>query len=99
MLIYFIVGKVFDRLSEREIESTLTIYNVTGLTGAHCAVNLTNSVTADDLLYGYTTPLYGYTTPGCNYAPNAFFLSVVLFVGTFLVATKLKNFKEYIYNF
>jgi hypothetical protein len=32
-------------------------------------------------------------TPGCNYVPNAFFLSVLLFLGTFLLSYHFKKFR------
>ena len=45
--------------------------------------------TADD---GVT--VLGMQTVGCHYVPNAFLMSVLLFIGTFLIAYHLKNFKS-----
>lgn len=35
----------------------------------------------------------GYQSVGCHYSPNAFLMSVLLFIGTFLIAWHLKKFK------
>jgi sodium bicarbonate transporter 10 len=35
----------------------------------------------------------GYQSVGCHYVPNAFPMSVLLFIGTFLISHTLKNFK------
>ena len=91
---YFNLGKDFYRLNNTEIESTLSIYNISKA-GAKCSIlaaNLPANLSTDMM------DLYGFTTPGCNYAPNAFFLSIVLFVGTFLIATNLKQFKEFVWS-
>lgn len=36
----------------------------------------------------------GIQSPGCHYSPNTFLASVILFVGTYLISTCLKNFKS-----
>ncbi len=35
----------------------------------------------------------GYQSVGCHYTPNAFPMSILLFIGTFLISYHLKNFK------
>lgn len=75
-------GEIFHRLNETEIEETLSIYNVTSR-GEKCWIDMADS----DISFGFTSP-------GCNYAPNAFFLSVILFFGTYIIATFLKDFKD-----
>ena len=79
------LGEVFHKLNETEIEETLSIYNVSSI-GEKCWIDLGSSLNNETY--------YGYTTPGCNYAPNAFFLSVILFFGTYIIATFLKDFKD-----
>lgn len=37
--------------------------------------------------------LTGYESVGCHYVPNAFLMSVLLFIGTFLISYHLKGFK------
>ena len=39
------------------------------------------------------TLIHGYQSVGCHYTPNAFPMSVLLFIGTFLISYHLKNFK------
>ena len=81
-------GVDYYRLNATEIEDTLNIYNVSGI-GAKCSFEFVSE--------NFTELLYGYTTPGCNYSPNAFFMSIILFIGTFLIAMYLKAFKDTIY--
>ena len=35
-----------------------------------------------------------FTWSGCEYKPNVFFMSCLLFIGTYLIATALKGFKS-----
>ena len=79
-------SEVYSILNKTEIEETLSIYNVTSL-GSKCSF--------DNTVNNFTETIYGYTTPGCSYAPNAFFMSVILFLGTYLIATYLKKFKDF----
>ena len=79
-------SEAFSVLNKTEIEDTLSIYNVSSL-ASKCSFDFTFN--------NYTETVYGFTTPGCSYAPNAFFMSIILFLGTFLVATYLKNFKDF----
>ena len=39
------------------------------------------------------TLVHGMQTPGCHYYPNAFLMSVLLFIGTFLMSYHLKKFR------
>ena len=42
---------------------------------------------------GTDTLMEGYQSVGCHYHPNAFLMSCLLFIGTFLIAWHLKKFK------
>jgi len=39
------------------------------------------------------TTVYGHESVGCHYVPNAFLMSVLIFIGTFLISHHLKQFK------
>ena len=39
------------------------------------------------------TVISGLQTAGCHYYPNAYLMSLLLFIGTFLVSTNLKEFR------
>jgi len=41
----------------------------------------------------FETTVTGYESVGCHYVPNAFLMSVLIFVGTFLISHHLKQFK------
>ena len=81
------LGVIFHKLNQTEIEESLQFYNSSS-TGSKCWIKMDPSTTLDENI------VYGFTTKGCNYEPNAFFLSVILFFGTYLIATFLKNFKD-----
>ena len=42
---------------------------------------------------GLTKTIQGSTSVGCHYVPNAFLMSILIFIGTFLIASNLKQFK------
>merc|ERR1711892_501555 len=46
------------------------------------------------IVNGSLTSFAGQEAPGCHFVPNAFFMSVVLFFGTYLIAMYLKQFKN-----
>ena len=50
--------------------------------------NFTGTVDDSEVL------INGYQTVGCHYEPNAFLMSLLLFIGTFLIAWNLKKFKS-----
>ena len=52
-----------------------------------CACNFTGTFNGTDTL------MEGYQSVGCHYHPNAFLMSCLLFIGTFLIAWHLKKFK------
>lgn len=41
----------------------------------------------------FVDEIHGHESVGCHYVPNAFLMSCLLFIGTFLIALNLKNFK------
>jgi len=43
---------------------------------------------------GWQDPIQGWQSPQCHYVPNAFMMSTLLFIGTFLISYHLKNFKS-----
>ena len=74
-------------LTASEVAASQSLYNDSTLAStARCTFNSTLGDTEEDVVYGSLTP-------GCNYVPNAFFVSCLLFVGTYLISTTLKGAK------
>ena len=42
---------------------------------------------------GVVTNIPGHTSVGCYYVPNAFLMSILIFIGTYLISSNLKQFK------
>ena len=42
---------------------------------------------------GTITTTHGHTSIGCYYVPNAFLMSILIFIGTYLISSNLKQFK------
>merc|ERR1711936_1426531 len=55
--------------------------------GYPCNFNWTNQTSGEGL------DIEGFQTVGCHYVPNAFLMSCLLFIGTFLISHHLKKFK------
>jgi sodium bicarbonate transporter 10 len=71
-------------LNSNETAASFDYYNNTVPATAKCAFN--SNDTEDNIIYGNLSP-------GCSYVPNAFFVSCLLFLGTFLISTTLKGAK------
>ena len=76
-------------LTPTEFYESQEHYNGTSQLGSKCAINVSSGST-----FNNSEVVYGYLSSGCsNYIPNVFFVSCLLFLGTFLISTLLKGAK------
>ena len=62
--------------------------------GIENTTNIVNPCTFKKTIDGYETSFPGEESIGCKYEPNVFFMSVILFFGTYVLAMTLKKFKN-----
>ena len=62
--------------------------------GIENTTNIVNPCTFKKTIDGYETSFPGEESIGCRYEPNVFFMSVLLFFGTYVLAMTLKKETE-----